>query len=291
MPDEKATCFVIMPFSTSTPEHTEEYWTRHFGLFLKPLIEQIPTLRAKRSEAKRGDILKQIITDLIVSPVVVADLTDGNPNVYWELGVRQSFKHGTVTIAQDNTSLPFDLSTKGTLFYFPKDHIKMQDFRARFLATIQDCLSQPNSPDSHVLETIGGRGTLFEIFRRDEAIRRVNALIFELFRHKRLLETMINQARKNQQDPQTRTVYTDNFTVSAVELLVTNQYLEENMEFYSSAAAYLQRILSLGHSISDWMGHPDSTERHILRDGSTYMVEIEAFIAEVTVALNKLLKS
>jgi hypothetical protein len=32
-------CFVIMPFSETTPEHTEDYWTRHFDTFLKPLIE------------------------------------------------------------------------------------------------------------------------------------------------------------------------------------------------------------------------------------------------------------
>lgn len=89
-----------MPFSKTTDKHTEDYWTEHFERFLKPLIEENPGLEARRSEPLRGDILRQIITDLVVSRVVVADLTDHNPNVYWELGVRQSFQHGTVTIAE-----------------------------------------------------------------------------------------------------------------------------------------------------------------------------------------------
>ena len=32
--------------------------------------------------------------------IVVADITDSKPNVYWELGVRQSFKHGTIIIRE-----------------------------------------------------------------------------------------------------------------------------------------------------------------------------------------------
>ena len=76
-------CFVIMPFSKSTDIHTDEYWNRHYTDFLKPLIESSRVFRAVRSEALRGDILHQIVADLVTSPLVVADLTDANPNVYW----------------------------------------------------------------------------------------------------------------------------------------------------------------------------------------------------------------
>ncbi|GAI73273.1 unnamed protein product, partial [marine sediment metagenome] len=110
MPEAQFNCFVIMPFSKSSENHTEEYWTNHFNRFLKPLIEEVPGIGAYRVESLHGDILKQIITDLIVSPVVVAELTHHNPNVFWELGVRQSFKHNTITIAEEGTTLPFDVS-------------------------------------------------------------------------------------------------------------------------------------------------------------------------------------
>ena len=199
--EQSRTCFVIMPFSETTKEHTEDYWTKHFNSYLKPLIEECLELEAQRSEPLRGDILRQIITDLVTCPVVVADLTDYNANVYWELGVRHSFKHGTVTIAQYGTELPFDVGAQGTLFYHPQDHVKDADFRRRFKEAIQDCLSHPERPDSHVLETITGRGTLFEIFRRDEAMRRLDAVLSECNWNVSLLKEVMNQAQKNQEDP------------------------------------------------------------------------------------------
>ena len=82
MSTNRKICFVIMPFSKTTDEHTEDYWAEHFDSFLKPLIEENPNLEARRSEALRGDVLKQIITDLVISPVVVADLTDNNCTIF-----------------------------------------------------------------------------------------------------------------------------------------------------------------------------------------------------------------
>ncbi len=194
MSTNREICFVIMPFSKTTDEHTEDYWTEHYESFLKPLIEENPNREARRSKAMRGDILREIITDLVVSRVVVADLTDNNPNVYWELGVRQSFKHGTITIAEAGTKLPFDVGGKGTLFYYPKDHLKMGDFHKRFKEAIQDCLANPDRPDSHVLETLSGRRTLFEIFRRDEAIRRLDAVLSECNSNLDVLKWVIKRA-------------------------------------------------------------------------------------------------
>ena len=155
-----ARCFVIMPFSGTNDDHTTEYWKKQYDSFLKPLIQEIPGMEVSRSEALRGDILGQIIADLVRSEVVVADLTDANLNVYWELGVRQSFKHGTVTIAQEETRIPFDLSGKGTLRYYTQGanaHLKNTNFSLQFKAAIRDCLENPNNPDSHVLKEVTGR--------------------------------------------------------------------------------------------------------------------------------------
>ena len=136
----KYRCFVIMPFSKTSETHTEDYWTKHFETFLKINIDPIPNIKAYRSEPLREDILKQIIRELVTAEVVIADITDHNPNVFWELGVRQSFKHRTITIAEEGTSLPFDISSKSTLFYSPKDHLKNTKFTTKLKNAIKDCL-------------------------------------------------------------------------------------------------------------------------------------------------------
>jgi hypothetical protein len=190
-------CFVIMPFSKTSEEHTQQYWTSHFSSFLKPLIEKCSGVKAYRSEPLRGDVLRQIITELVVCPIVVADLTDGNPNVFWELGVRQSFKQGTITIAEDGTKIPFDISVKGILFYYPKNHIKNIEFAEKFKRAIQDILLNPDIPDSHVLEAISGRGTLYEIIRQDEAKRRIDALITEINYNRKVADRIFLIVKKS----------------------------------------------------------------------------------------------
>ncbi|MCK5108806.1 MAG: hypothetical protein KAR25_03860 [Methanosarcinales archaeon] len=177
MSEDRGRCFVIMPFSQTTAEHTEDYWTKHFKFFLKPLIVEC-SLEAHRSKPLRGSIIRQIITDLVMSSVVVADLTDANPNVYWELGIRQSFRHGTILIAQNGTELPFDIKDTGTLFY-DSDHLDVDGFRKDFEDAIKDCLENSDRTDSHVIETLSGRGSLYEIIRREETLRRLDAVLSE----------------------------------------------------------------------------------------------------------------
>jgi len=283
-------CFVIMPFSKTTDEHTEDYWTKHFEDFLKPLIEMNQNLEARRSQALRGDVLKQIITDLAVSPVVVADLTDNNPNVYWELGVRQSFKHGTVTIAEAGTRLFFDIGAKGTLFYYPKDHLKIEDFRERFKEAIQDCLEHPDRPDSHVLETISGRGTLFEIFRRDEAIRRLDAVLSEHDGNFEVLKWVVERAQDNQKNPSERKFTTSRFRISAAELLVVNRYVDEDQSFYELTERYLSWITAMNNQITIWEVKPDSTEKWLLNVETSTAELLKEFKARVVVAREKISK-
>ena len=254
---ERKQCYVIMPFSQTIDVHTEEYWDRHFESFLKPLIEESSGLEAKRSEPLRGDILKQIITNLIVSTVVVADLTDHNPNVFWELGVRQSFKHGTITIAEEGTDIPFDIGVKGTLFY-SDNRISNALFCSQFKKAIIDCINNPENPDSHVLDTISGRGTFFEVIRGDEIYRRIKALIHECEWNIVILEDIQETIEENRH-------VSIQLISPALELLLTNRYLDEDEDFYELVSRLLidintlnRQLIILGSSskqFTDWFHH------------------------------------
>lgn len=242
MAQKQKRVFVIMPFSKTTNEHTEEYWTQHFDCFLKPLIEECKELNAVRSEALRGDIVRQIITNLVMSPIVVADITDNNSNVYWELGIRHSFKQCTVTVAEFDTRLPFDLSVKGTLFYYPKNHIKNEKFKKDFKKAVQDCLAHPDAMDSPVLETISGRGTIYEIIRRDEATRRLSALVSEHSFNQMLLKKLCSDLKNG-------IVITGRFRTSSVELLMTNRYIDGSADFYSEIEEYFTFATAMNESL------------------------------------------
>jgi len=290
VPAKREICFVIMPFSKTTDEHTEDYWTKHFESFLKPLIEENPNLEARRSKAMRGDILREIITDLVVSPVVVADLTDNNPNVYWELGVRQSFKHGTVTIADEATELPFDIDKKGTLRYYPENHLKNADFCRDFKEAIQDCLTHPERPDSQVLETLSGRGTLFEIFHRDEAIRRLDALLSECDWNLNIWEEVVNQVRANQKKSEKRSLTTMRFRISAIELLMTNRYVDEDQSFFRLAELNSDLSIAANDILNGWGYDPENAEKWLLSAVKLRKTTVEQFKAAVVDTRDKLRK-
>jgi nucleoside 2-deoxyribosyltransferase len=67
--------------------------------------------------AEPGRITLQIANELGSADVVIADLSDLNPNVMYELGARQGLGRPYVLMAEDGMSLPFDLLDFRTIFY------------------------------------------------------------------------------------------------------------------------------------------------------------------------------
>lgn len=256
-------CFVIMPFSKTTEVHTKGYWDNHYEKFLVPLIESGFPLKAERSEAIRGDIIRQIITDLVTAPVVVANLTDSNPNVYWELGVRQSFRHCTITIAEEGIKLPSDIATKGTLFYHPKEYIANEEFRIKFRKAISDCLENPEIPDSHVLETITGRGTLFNILSRDETLRKLKAIKSENDRNKRSLEEINKTVKDNKKkgEEEKKLVGTERLLLPSIELLLVSRYIDTGDVFYKAIESHFEKLFTYNETLTHWIGNRAPTEK------------------------------
>jgi len=242
MSEMDSKCFVIMPFSKSSEEHTEKYWTDHFNKLLKPSIEELG-VKTYRVEVIREDIIRKIIQSLVTSQIVVADLTDHNPNVFWELGVRQSFKHNTITIAEEGTQLPFDVSSKATIFYDLSNEDKLAHFKSNLKEAIKDCIANPEKSDSHVLESISGRGVFYEIIRLEDAKRRVESLIMEAQNNQR---TLIQSKKIVAELKDISIIPFDLKTMiwrsTCLEILYANRYLDEDDKFYKTTEQILRVI-------------------------------------------------
>jgi hypothetical protein len=68
--------------------------------------------KAERADDIRrpGMVTSQIIEQLLTAPLVVADLSGGNPNVYYELAIRHAIKKPVVHMITKGESAPFDVS-------------------------------------------------------------------------------------------------------------------------------------------------------------------------------------
>jgi len=123
-----------MPFSTTTKDHTEAYWTEFFSDFVIPGLEA-HGYTAYRSSASLNNITKDIITELAYSNLVLAVLTDGNSNVFYELGARHSLRKGTIMILEKGMRPPFDVGHHGILFY---DRHNLNEFKKDLKRRIED---------------------------------------------------------------------------------------------------------------------------------------------------------
>lgn len=263
--DTKKKVFVIMPFS-DTKSHPEEYWTRHFIRFLKPIIEEDPRLQAYRSQPLRADVAHQIIRELATSDIVVADLTDYNPNVFWELGVRHTWKGSTIMIAEIGTRIPFHLSHKPTHFY-NGDHLNGEEFKEGFKAALNNCIESPDDSDSPVLQALGGRGTFYNIIHTEENARRIEALFAEVKFNEQTMRRVYDSCEQNKQlrtEKKDARMTTILLRSSAAELLYVNRYLDLDAESYEWVDSYYTTVQAVNGILNDWRDNSEYSEQWLI---------------------------
>lgn len=114
---EMEECFVIMPIGDH-PSHSKGHFKRIYEDILKPAIEDAG-FRAYRADDNGGsqNIQIDIIKKIIEAPMAICDLSTRNPNVLFELGVRQAFDKPVALIQEIGTERIFDISTFNTADY------------------------------------------------------------------------------------------------------------------------------------------------------------------------------
>src|ERR1044071_638154 len=113
--------FFSMPFGTKQvggePHDFDETWQKLLKRSVPPGWDD----RRIDELNKPGTITEQLLDVLRTADVVVFDLTSANPNVLYELGVRDVFAPGRrVLVAREGTVPPFNIATERVLHY-PRD--------------------------------------------------------------------------------------------------------------------------------------------------------------------------
>ena len=143
-------CFVAMPYGNTDQEKRE--FNRVYNLLIKTAAADLG-MDCVRSDidGKGGHILNNVIEDLADSDIVVADLTNLNWNVAYELGMRHVMhKTGTVLICKKTTPLPFDVQSLN-VFSYPDDWLdNMEEICEKLKKIIEGRLSGSTSSDSPV---------------------------------------------------------------------------------------------------------------------------------------------
>lgn len=118
----KDKCFVIMPFGVK-PIPDEPTKTFDFDKVYRTVIRRAVLdsgMEPIRADEQTGShiIHSDMFRELRDRAVVLADLSLGNPNVYYELGIRHVLSPaGTVLICREGSELPFDIRLSRVIFY------------------------------------------------------------------------------------------------------------------------------------------------------------------------------
>ena len=146
-----------MPFS-NTESCTEVEWTWIFENVFKPAVEGAGLdYECRRSKATRGNIVGAILQDLNDSYVILADLTDRNANVFYELGVRHSLKDRSILVAQKGDDIPFDLRAYAYHIYDWKTEGGRKRLASTILQLLTDIDENPERPDNPVSDFLRPR--------------------------------------------------------------------------------------------------------------------------------------
>jgi hypothetical protein len=117
MAESKPICFVVMPISDMTG-----YDPGHFGRVYEYVIKKACAKAGfdpvRADDVKKSDvIIVEVLKKMMSAEMVLCDLSGRNPNVLYELGMRQAFNKPAALIKDDLTKDVFDISAIRYLTY------------------------------------------------------------------------------------------------------------------------------------------------------------------------------
>lgn len=146
IPVEKNRCFFLMPFSKE--------FDYIYGVIKNDMQES--GFICNRADEISGSkpIMNKILTEIFKSQYIITDLTNYNPNVFYELGIAHAFKdsQNIIILKQKNCKIPFDIT-----------HLTYIDYDAnnlKFLTSVIKTFIQENSYISDFHEVLNIKGII-----------------------------------------------------------------------------------------------------------------------------------
>jgi len=101
--------FVIMPFSEKSPDRLKGYFSEVLRSLITPAAIEAG-FNVETANRQGSDVIQStIVNDLLEADLVIADLTDHNPNVLFELGLRMAMEKPVALIKSSGTGRVFDV--------------------------------------------------------------------------------------------------------------------------------------------------------------------------------------
>jgi hypothetical protein len=146
------TCFVVGPIGNDdSDDRIHADWL--LEEIIQPVFEEkFPAFSVTRADkiSEPGRIDAQVISALLDSDLVIADLTTLNPNAFYEIGIRHMVQKPIIHMHLEGESIPFDVGMFRSIKFSRRTPDDLRKARATLESVVQATISADHQIDNPV---------------------------------------------------------------------------------------------------------------------------------------------
>lgn len=174
-------CFIISPLGPDSSE-TRRKADGLIKAVIRPTLSTLGyNVIAPHEIDATGSITNQVIKLLLEADMVIANLTDLNPNVMYELAVRHAKRLPVVSLVEHGTTLPFDIATERCIYY-KNDMHGVEELKPKLESLVEAAQNEkePDNPIYRVVKDIIIRGEIQTSTTEDYILNRLDDITSKL---------------------------------------------------------------------------------------------------------------
>lgn len=151
----KSSCFVICPIGAKDSD-TRKRSDQILKYIIRPVVESLGFKKPVRADhlSQPGEITTQVIQQIVDADLIIADLTDSNPNVFYELAIRHMIEKPLVQIIEEGHKLPFDVASSRTIDIDHKNLDSVNEAQEELRRQIEHVMENPEEVDNPISVTL-----------------------------------------------------------------------------------------------------------------------------------------
>ena len=239
---EAKNCFIVTPIGPDG-SNTRRAAEGLVDEVIEPVLSELGFNSVVAHRIPRpGSITDQVIQELLDAPLVIANLSELNPNVMYELAVRHCVGKPIIVLATEGTVLPFDINAERTIFY-KDDMAGAAKLKPQLREAIEHAVADVD-PSNPVLRVAKMRSVLKDVPQGDlqavllQQVRDLTSVTQEMLRTQRGSRVQATTSTRTIQYPQSGKLF--QFTY-----VITGECMSNDLEAFKSQLLNLPEVKRL----------------------------------------------
>lgn len=147
---EAKSCFVIAPIGEPESD-TRKRSDQVLKHIVRPAVTSLGYTAVRADEIdKPGIITSQVIQHVVNDHLMIADLTERNPNVFYELAIRHALRKPLVQLIKKGERIPFDVAGTRTIYVDHQDLDSVEQAKNEIIDQVKALEKDPSDLETPI---------------------------------------------------------------------------------------------------------------------------------------------